>query len=142
MKTSTVRDPVFGELTFDGEGWRGQTEWAEGANSVDVSLEARDPPADEVRRTFLSFRERYPSLVPQIIDALYELWGPEPPPTWDGYACPQTPQELFRALTLTGIVIGDDGVELQFEFAEESPISGVFTLRADGDSVEPVAFDD
>jgi hypothetical protein len=142
MRTPTVEDPVFGELRLDAGGWRGQTQWFAGSKPVDLAIGTRDPPGDNVRKTFLSFKQRYPSLVPQIIDALYELWGPEPSATWDGHACPQTPHELFRALTLAGISINDDGIELQFEFAEESPISGVFTLKADQDSVQPVAFDD
>lgn len=65
MRTPSVEDPVFGELTLDAGGWRGQTQWSEGSNPVDVAIETRDPPGDNVRRTFLSFKQRYPSLVPQ-----------------------------------------------------------------------------
>ncbi|MGL4407436.1 MAG: hypothetical protein ACRCTU_03485 [Zoogloea sp.] len=139
-----VADPLFGLLRQKNRCWDGEVAWPYGGHNVYLSVcWAPDEPTQVDRDVYQALCENYLRLLPAIRQSLFELWGPvHPDAKWDGPR-PSSPQELFNMLELGGLFIEQGSrVELHYNFAGDTWPDGMFTVAIQGNTVEPVAFDD
>ena len=117
----TCDDPLFGALVHDGRSsWQGRTFFGPAGTTVPVTIVSGDvAPGERERARFSDLEGRYASFLPDIAQALFDLYVPARDAAVDGLPEPASAREMVRLVRLDWIeLVAGGGVRLGYGFVD------------------------
>lgn len=143
--SSSIHDPVLGQLTRERHGWTGTIPSPTGKGFVHLRIAecAQQDTVEIDSSSLMKFLDNYAEMTDSLRLALFELFKPYlPDPLWkDNW--PTSAEALWDILQLEEIELKPTGeLGLSYAFIGDIWPDAMFSLLVDGAPVNPMALDD